>query len=95
MMFNLFKKPDFESKDPNDLTLTKLSKPWIGDRRYCSICKKSTGHYEYMSGICNSCGSFESQVIYGRSYRKIKINGKWKVQYKYRNGDTEVVDKEY
>jgi len=83
------------SKDPNDYKKCSLSTEWKSDDTHCTKCKKSTGHNEYMSDICNGCGSFNTQVRFGRSYRKIKVDGKWKYQVRYRNGDEEIIDKWY
>lgn len=83
------------SKDPKDYTKCDLSTEWESDNTYCKKCMKSTGHKAYMSDICNGCGSFNTQVRFGRSYRKIKIDGEWKYQIRYRNGDEEVRDDWY
>jgi hypothetical protein len=83
------------SKDPSDYKKDDLSTDWMSDGRYCNECKKSTSHNEYMSDICNSCGNFNTQIRYGRSYRKIYIDGKWKYQVRYRNGDEEIRDSWY
>lgn len=80
------------SKDPNDYTKDDLSTDWYGDDHYCNKCKKSTSHNEYMSSICNTCGSFDKQIVYGRSYRKIYIDGRWKYQVRYKNGFNEIRD---
>ena len=80
------------SKDPNDYTLNDLSTAWISEDHYCVKCKKSTGHNEYMSDICNSCGSWNTQKRYGRVYRQILINGVWKFQIKYKEGHEEIRD---
>lgn len=99
-MFGIFKKKIQEgkalpNKDPNDYTLTESSTPWKADSSFCRVCKKTTSHSEFMSGVCNGCGSFNDQPLYRRSHRKLYIDGKWKVQYKYKNGDMEIVEKEY
>lgn len=97
-MFNLFKRPkptEKRSKDPNDFTLTSLSTSWETSHSYCRKCNSETGHREFMAQVCNSCGEFNNIDLRGRSFRKIYIDGKWKYQYKYRNGKTEIVDKKY
>jgi hypothetical protein len=94
-IFNRKKISKLENKDPADFTLTKSSTNWITDSHYCSNCKHSTSHREFMSGVCNSCGEFNTQVLYGRSYRKIYIDDKWKYQFKYHNGSIEIKDKFY
>jgi hypothetical protein len=81
-----------ESKDPKDYMKTSLSTTWEADDRYCEKCDKSTSHSEFMSDICNSCGSFNTQIRFGRSYRKIKIDGKWKYQIRYKTGREEIRD---
>ncbi len=78
------------SKDPKDYTLDKLSTPWKVDSQFCKFCRKSTSHSEYMSDICNGCGSFNTQSSNGRSYRKIYIDGEWKYQVRYKNGNEEI-----
>ena len=83
------------SKDPKDYTKDELSTNWEGDKTHCSACKKSTGHNEYMSDICDGCGGFNTQVRFGRSYRKIYIDGKWMYQIRYKNGNEEIRDKWY
>lgn len=85
------KKPrGCRSKDPKDYTKDELSTGWKGDAMYCTACNKSTGHNEFMSDICNSCGSFHTQKHYGRSYRKIYIDGSWKYQVRYKDGTEEI-----
>lgn len=83
------------SKDPKDYKKDELSTHWMGESTYCSVCKKSTDHDEWMSAICNGCGSFNTQIRFGRSYRKIYIDGSWKYQIRYQNGDEEIIDKWY
>lgn len=83
------------SKDPKDYTKTDLSTTWKADHVYCDVCMKSTGHNEFMSGICNNCGNFNTQIRYGRSYRKIYIDGAWKYQVRYKNGTEEIREKWY
>ncbi len=83
-------KSKLENKDPNDFTLTKSSTQWQTDT-YCTKCKHSTSHSEYMAGVCNNCGEFETQYLYGRSYRKIYIDGKWVTQFKYRGGGMDII----
>lgn len=78
------------SKDPKDYTKDKLSTGWESDNTYCNVCMKSTGHNEFMSDICNSCGNFNTQIRFGRSYRKIYIDGAWKYQVRYKNGTEEI-----
>lgn len=73
-----------KSKDPNDYTKCELSTGWKVDHYYCTKCKKSSDHDEYISSICNVCGSFCTIESLGRTYRKIYIDGKWKYQIKYR-----------
>lgn len=82
------------SKDPKDYKEDKLSTGWKSDNIYCSACMKSTGHNEFMSDICNGCGNFNTQIRFGRSYRKIYIDGEWKYQVRYRSG-TEEIRKEW
>jgi len=83
------------SKDPSDYKKDDLSTVWRSDDRYCKKCKKSTSHNEFMSDICNSRGSFNTQIRFGRVYRKIYIDGKWMYQVKYRNGHEEIIHKWY
>lgn len=66
-------KYDMRSKDPKDYTKSDLSTEWKSDNTYCSKCMKSTGHNEYMSDICNNCGSFNTQIRFGRSYSNAKF----------------------
>ena len=87
--------PDEGSKDPNDFTKCALSTAWLVDAHYCTKCKKSTSHNEFMSDICSGCGSFNTQDRFGRSYRKIRIEGKWMYQIRYKNGDMEITDNSY
>lgn len=82
-------------KDPLDFSLTSSSTEWKLDQHHCKECKASVGHEEYMSDVCNTCGSFKCMDLMGRIYRKIFIDGKWKYQIKYRNGDMEIIDKWY
>lgn len=82
-------------KDPKDYTKSKLSTEWQTEDYYCYHCKKSTGHSEYMSDICNSCGSFSTQVRFGRVYRKIYLNGKWRFQVRYKDDREEIIDNWY
>lgn len=86
---------ELTDKDPLDFTLTKYSTPWQIDKRHCTKCKASVGHTEFMSEVCNTCGSFNCMDRMGRSYREIFIGGQWKYQIKYRNGDMEIIDKWY
>ena len=79
-----------ENKDPKDYKKCKLSTNWGSDDHYCNVCKKSTTTNEYLSAICNGCGSFNTQVRFGRSYRKIYINGMWKYQIRYKEGTEEM-----
>ena len=71
------------NKDPDDFTLCSLSTPWQIDEHYCSRCKCSTGHQEYLSGACNQCGAFGTQELCNRSWRKIWYEGKWQFQVRY------------
>ncbi len=87
----LFSKPASRgSKDPKDYTKCDLSTEWKCDDIYCKVCNKSTSPNEYMSDICNGCGNFNTQIRYGRSYRKIYIDNAWKYQVRYRNGNEEI-----
>jgi hypothetical protein len=83
--------PKLPPKDPNDYTLTESSKPWASDEVYCKTCKKSCGHEEFMSSICNGCGSYGTQERFGRSYREIWNGVKWVTQFKYRNGESVIL----
>jgi hypothetical protein len=83
------------SKDPEDYTKTELSTNWETDSYHCSTCLNSTSHNEYMASVCNSCGNFNTQVLYGRSYRKIFIDGKWKYQIRYKKSHEEIRDTWY
>jgi len=78
------------SKNPSDYKQCKLSTGWSPDDHHCTSCMKSTEHREYMSGICNGCGSFKTQVRFERSWRKIFIDGEWKYQIKYKDGTEEI-----
>lgn len=79
-----------KAKDPTDYTKDSLSTGWKTDDRYCTKCLKSTNHDEFMSDICNNCGSFNTQVRYCRVYRKIYIDGAWKYQVRYKDGHEEI-----
>jgi hypothetical protein len=83
------------NKNPEDYTKDELSTNWKSDRNYCENCMKSTDHNEYMSDICNSCGSFNTQVHFGRSYRRIVIDGSWNYQIRYRDGKEEIRENWY
>ena len=79
-----FNLPD---KDPNDYTLTKSSTSWLTEK-YCPKCKATIGHDEWMSEICNNCGTIYSGLFSEirsskRVYRQIIQDGKWVYQYKY------------
>jgi len=80
------------NKDPKDYKKCDLSTDWEIDTYYCVKCKNSTTHREFMSSACNSCGHFGHQTMYGRSYRKIYIDGVWKYQIRYKNGEEEIRD---
>ncbi len=90
-MFGLFKK-QLPDKDPKDYTKTPSSTGWQLDSHFCNKCLKSTGHSEFMSGVCNGCGGFETQWSKGRSYRQIIQNGKWVYQIRYEKGNEEIRD---
>lgn len=83
------------NKDPKDYKKCKFSTEWLADKIYCTKCKCSTGHNEYMSDICNNCGTFNTQKKYGRSYRKIMVHGVWKYQVRYKDGTEEIREKWY
>jgi hypothetical protein len=83
------------NKDPMDYKKCSLSTDWDIDPHHCTKCQKSTSHREYISDVCNSCGSFDTQVLHGRSYRKIKEHGEWRYQVRYRNGVQEIMDTWY
>ena len=83
------------NKDISDYREDGLSTGWHPDDRHCEKCKKSTSHNEYMSDICNSCGGFNTQVRFGRAYRKVYIDGVWKYHVKYKSGHEEVINKWY
>ena len=89
-LFEIFFGKKKQSKDPKDYTKCKLSTEWVGDHHYCKVCLKSTGSNEYLSDICNGCGGFNTQVSYGRSFRKIYIDGEWKYQIRYKDGREEI-----
>ncbi len=83
-----------KEKDPNDYTLTESSTVW-GTDRFCSTCKATTGHREYMSQVCNTCGTISNTIIpfdY-RSYRQIYKDKKWVWQYKYVNNKFEILER--
>ena len=83
-------------KDPNDYKNCSLSTNWEIEEHYCTNCKKTTTHNEFMSDICCGCGSFKTQKLYGRTYRKIYIDGKWKYQIKYKKkGNMEIIEEWY
>ncbi len=84
-----------KEKDPKDYKKCNLSTEWEADDHHCKNCKCSTGHNEWMSDICNSCGSFDTQVRYDRSYRKIFYGGKWMYQVRYRDGKEEIIKNWY
>ncbi len=78
------------SKDPKDYKKDKLSTGWEHDDHYCSRCNCSTGHNEFMTDTCNSCGNFHTQHNSGRNFRKIYIDGQWKYQIRYEDGREEI-----
>jgi len=78
-------KINMPAKDPMDWRLTKNSKKWDVEY-YCSLCKSATGHEEFMSYICNSCGG-HGNTRERRSYRSIWDGSKWVTQEKYGNGE--------
>jgi hypothetical protein len=84
-----FKEP-LKEKDPNDFTKCKSSTNWNVENSYCTSCKCTGSHSEYMSDVCNTCGQFDTIVLYGRSYRKIYYQSKWQYQIKYKNGKIEL-----
>jgi hypothetical protein len=73
-----------KEKDPKDYTLTWNSTEW-STGRYCPKCKNWIYHSEFMSGVCNSCGSvFHSCLAFNyKSVRQIYSGGKWIWQVKY------------
>jgi hypothetical protein len=93
-LFHKKEKPNdlVGSKDPNDFTKTNLSTNWKTVSVYCKKCKSDGSHNEFMADVCNSCGSFFTMKLNGKSWRKIYIDGKWKYQVKYANGSIEIKD---
>lgn len=91
----LFFKKTLKNKNPDDYTKCESSTDWQSDNMHCGKCLKSTSHSEYISDICNGCGSFNTQVSFGRSYRKIYVDGVWKYQIRYKNGRKEIRNEWY
>ena len=83
----LFPTKVLPNKDPNDFTLTKSSTSWVTQRYFCKKCKSETSHREFMSNICNSCGSFEHQELNYKIHRYIYLDGKWVKQAKLKTGE--------
>jgi hypothetical protein len=93
----LLLKAKLPDKDPNDFRLTNNSTNWETED-YCPQCKATIGHREYMSDVCNTCGTvFDRYGIIGRrrSYRQIVQNGRWVIQYKYNKNKIEIRKNRY
>lgn len=84
-----------KEKYPKDYTLSESSTEWLSERSYCKKCSCTTAHNEFMSDICNTCGSFNTQERMGRSYRTIWYQGKWQYQVRYREGKEEIIEEWY
>jgi len=85
------KKPKLPDHDPKDYRKSDSSTDWSFDAHYCNDCRCSTGHQEFMSDVCRSCGGFKTQFNSGRSWRRIVQNGKWVFQVKYQDGTEEII----
>lgn len=72
-------------KDPEDWTLTPSSTQWRRND-YCPKCKNTVGHHEFMSKICNSCGT--STSMGQRASRTLWNANNWVTQHKYPDGSS-------
>lgn len=82
-----FGATNLPDKDPKDHTLTSNSSKWTMDT-FCPKCLTTIEHSEFMSAICNSCGTVYNDCLAfrNRSHRQIVQNKKWVWQYKYGYG---------
>jgi len=82
-----------EEKDPKDFRLTWNSTKWSSGE-YCPKCKNWIGFSEFMSGVCNSCGSVFNNCLSfkKRSARQIYYGGKWVWQIRYGVDDFEIIE---
>lgn len=84
-----------KEQDLADYRKSETSSEWLAESHCCINCKCTTTHNEFMSDICNSCGKFNTQKRYERSYRKVFYGGKVQYQVRYRDGREEVIEKWY
>lgn len=78
-------KTNLTDKDPNDYTLTSNSTKWETESYFCPVCLTTIDHSEFLSKVCNNCGTVSRYHLdfKSRSCRKIIKDSKWIWQYKY------------
>jgi hypothetical protein len=72
--------------DPTDMRAGDSKSNWQ-HVRLCTECREETGHYEYMTQICLSCGQNMKWLPVTAAKRNIFIGGKWRVQLHDRGND--------
>ena len=62
------------------------AEPWVHVRP-CPICLEKTGHQEFMTEICLSCGGEMKTLPCDAATRRIFYCGQWRAQMRYRGDD--------
>ncbi len=60
--------------------------PW-SHIRPCPICLEETGHQEFMTQICLSCGGEMKRLPRNGATRRIFYGGQWRTQMRYCGDD--------
>lgn len=73
----------------HDLTerkVTQTSTAW-SHAYFCNHCHEVTGHNEFMTKICLSCGQFNANLMASGAHRKVTRNGAWIDNYLIKGKD--------
>lgn len=70
----------------NDLRESSIAGKWKHEY-YCRHCKAKTGHEEFMTSICLSCGTYSSgNCMCSRASREYIKDGSRRIQHHYKDG---------
>jgi hypothetical protein len=69
-----------------DLKASDTASEWWHEH-YCNHCKSKTGHEEFMTNICLSCGTYSERNCWeDRASRRYYNGSEWVIQHRYKNG---------
>jgi hypothetical protein len=69
-----------------DLRASDIASEWWHEN-FCLHCKAKTGHEEFMTNICLTCGTYSERNCMGyRASRRYMKDGAWVIQHRYESG---------